>query len=335
MPLRQGARYAQPVRPLRMDIPVERIEHQENLPLRTFVHSVRSCASHHHRECEFLLVLKGELVVHTATGETLLGPDDLFFVHGHELHLTRGVITPNLVATLQVDPVLAQRLDPDFSRRRFAFNQLARTRRDDPRLQAVRALLAETLWEMRLRRPGYRLLVEAHVLRLLGLMVRDIPATLLPAARASATDADDALGQRLARIVGYIEAHSREELSSADLAEEEGVSVSYLARLFKERLGTTFGDYLNQVRVRQSLPRLAGEAVTVLDLALDCGFPSVKAYNVIFKRLYRQTPTEWRRQRQGLPVPGLGESAYVVADTGLAYHLLKRHLPLQSPLRES
>src|SRR6266540_765019 len=249
--------YVRRVRLATPDSHIERVEHQENLSLRVFVHSVRSCASHHHRECEFLLGLQGEAIVHTPAGETTLGPDDLFFLPAHELHLTRGVTATNLVATLQVDPDLAARLDPDFARRRFTFNELARRRRDDGRLQAVRTLLAETFWEMRLRRPGYRMMVESYVLRLLGLLVREIPSELGPVARAEAGgEKDEALGRRLARIVAFVETHSREELSSGDLARSEGVSVSYLARLFKERLGTTFGDYVNHVRARQSLPLL-------------------------------------------------------------------------------
>jgi AraC-like DNA-binding protein len=143
------------------------------------------------------------------------------------------------------------------------------------------------------------------------------------------------LGQRLARIVAHIEAHSAEALTSASLAATENVSVSYLARLFKERLGTTFVSYLSQVRARQSLPHLAAGHVTVMDLALAVGFPNVKSYNQAFQRQYGMTPTEWRRGQRGAVVPGLGESAYGVADTGLAYHLLQRHLPAGSPLRSA
>ncbi|MBK8019098.1 MAG: helix-turn-helix transcriptional regulator [Betaproteobacteria bacterium] len=109
--------------------------------------------------------------------------------------------------------------------------------------------------------------------------------------------------------------------------------MSYLARLFKERLGTTFADYLAQVRARQSLPYLANGHTTVLELALACGFPNVKSYLQAFRRQYGRTPTEWRRLHEGAPVPSLGESAYAAADTGLAYHLLQRHLPATSPLR--
>lgn len=334
LPPSGGDGYAGRVRVAPPDSPIERIEHQEDLPLRVFVHSVRSCASHRHRECELLLGLQGEVIVHTAVGETVLGPDDLCFIPAHELHLTRGATAGNLVATLQLDPALVARLDPEFPRRRFAFNDLARRRRDDARLQAVRGLLAEIFWEMRLRRPGHRLMVESLALRLIALLVREIPSELSPLPPSAVrSETDEVLGQRLARIVAFVETHSGEELSSIQVADTENVSASYLARLFKERLGMTFGDYVNQVRVRHSLPRLASGGITVLELALGCGFPSVKSYNQAFKRLYRTTPSEWRRRQNGVPVPGLGESAYYIADTGLAYHLLKRHLPAGSPLR--
>lgn len=324
------------MQPRGIDIPIERIEHLEDLPLRAFVHSVRHCASHQHRDCEFLLCLRGSVFVTTATGQTRLGPDDLFFLHSHELHLTRGSTEPNLIAALQADTSVGARLDPDFQRRQSGFNELAQNRPNDPRLQSVRALIAEVLWEMRLRRPGYRFMAESRVLHLLGLLVREIPSKLGPPPRAlQEGESDDALGRRLARIVAHIEAHSAEPLTSAGLAAAEDVSASYLARLFKERLGTTFGDYLRQVRLRQSLPHLANSKSSVLDVALLCGFANVKSYNEAFQRQFNMTPTAWRRTQGGLVVAGLGESAYGVADTGLAYHLLKRHLPADSPLRNA
>lgn len=306
---------------------VEHVEHQENLPLRIFVHSVRSCASHHHRDCEFLFVLKGQVAVHTSVGETLLRADDVFFIHGSELHLTRETAEANLLVALQVDTALALRLDPDFTRRRFEFNLLARKFPNDPRIRAVRGILAETLWEMRLRRPAYRFQVESLVLRLLTVLVREVPSALTNAPRV---EEDDALGQRLARIVAYLEAHSSDELSSSEVAAAEEVSVSYLARLFKERLGSTFSDYLNLLRARKSLPLLANRTATILDVALECGFPSVKSYNLVFKRIHGTTPSEWRRRQGGVKVAGIGESAYNRVDTGFAYHLLKKYLPANS-----
>lgn len=311
----------------RVEDHVEHIEHQENLPLRIFIHSVRNCASHHHRDCELLFVLRGHISAHTSAGDAVLGPDDLFFIHGHEIHLTRETIGTNLLAALQIETGFAMRLDPDFARRRFDFNRVARRQPGDPRLRKIREILAETLWEMRLRRPGYRLQVESLVLRLLAMLVREFPSTLVEPPSLTGSEEEEALGQRLARIVGYIEAHSSEELSSLEVAQNEKVSVSYLARLFKERLGTTFSDYVNLLRVKKALPLLARREGTILEIALACGFPSVKTFNIVFKRLHRTTPSRWQRSQAGTSIAGIGDSAYGQCDAGVAYHLLKKHLP--------
>ena len=313
--------------PRAMENRVERIEHQENLPLRVFVHSVRSCASHLHRDCEFLLVLRGQVLVQCGGLESILKADDVFFVPGGEVHLTHEATGSNLLVALQVDMDFAMQLDPDFPQRRFGLNHLARTRPADPRVRTVRQIMAEIMWEMRLKRPAYRLQVESLVLRLLTLLVRQIESTLIQTVPEVRAADEDALGQRLVRITAYLEAHSSEELSSADLAASEGVSVSYLARLFKERLGCTFSDYVNMQRARNSLALLARKEESILDIALECGFPSVKSYNAVFKRIYGVPPSQWRRQQAGADIPGVGSSAYHRHDPGLAYHLLKKYLP--------
>ncbi|MBX3738497.1 MAG: helix-turn-helix domain-containing protein [Candidatus Didemnitutus sp.] len=313
-----------------METHLERIEHQENLPLRIFVHSVRNCASHCHRDSEFLLVLRGQVMVQTSEGQVALKPDDVYFIPSGEMHFTHETTGTNLLVALQIDTAFATRLDPDFPRRRFAYNQIGRRFPNDRRLQATREIVAEILWEMRMRREGYRFQVESHLLRLLTLLVRDVPSTLAAPPKAEPQNiADDALGQRLARLVTYLEAHSNEEISSAELAASESVSVSYLARLFKTRLGCTVSEYVSIVRTKKSLPLLARRETTILDVAMECGFPNVKSYNTAFKRLFNLTPSQWRQQA-GSDIPGIGESAYNRCDAGFAFHLLRKYLPAGS-----
>ena len=311
-----------------METQIERIEHQENLPLRIFIHSVRNCASHCHRDSEFLLVLQGPVLVQTSAGRALLKTDDVFFIPSEEMHFTHEASGRNLLVALQIDTAFAKRLDPDFPRRRFSFNAIASRQPGDPRVRSVRAIMAEVLWEMRLRRAGYQFQVESLVLRLLTLLVREVPCTLAatPSPAHEGMTGDDALGRRLARLVTHLEAHSGEEISSAELAAGEAVSVSYLARLFKTRLGCTVGEYVSMVRAKKSLPLLARHEATILDIALECGFPNVKSYNTVFKRIYHMTPSQWRRQA-GADIAGIGESAYNRCDTGFAFYLLKKYLP--------
>jgi len=309
----------------------EFVEHEENLPFRTFLHSVRSCAPHSHKDCEFLLTLKGDVQVQSGEGEFIMKEGDLCFIPSGQIHMTEGITQNNILVVLQIDTSLARHGDPDFAQRHFQFNQMGLTRRHDA-IESLRSLIAEISWEMRMRQPGYRLQCEALALSLLATLVRQVPSKLNLSEESESTDEQD-LGERLNRIVSYMEAHSSEEISSGQIAEQENVSPSYLARLFKSRLACTFSDYLNMLRAKKSLALLAKSDQSILDVAMESGFPSIKSFNTVFKRTFAMTPSEWRRDNKGANFPGIGESAYGRFDKGYAYSLLKRHLP--SRLKQS
>lgn len=305
----------------------EFVEHEENLPFRTFLHSVRSCAPHSHKDCEFLLTLKGDVQVQSGEGEFIMHEGDLCFIPSGQIHMTEGITKNNILVVLQIDTNLARHGDPEFAQRHFKFNKMPQVQRKDA-LEKLRALIAEISWEMRMRQSGYRLHCEALALTLLSTLVRQVPSKL--SAQDDTEESEDAdLGDRLRRIVSYMEAHSAEEISSGQIAEQENVSPSYLARLFKTRLACTFSDYLNMLRAKKSLALLAKTEYSILDVAMESGFPNIKSFNTVFKRTFEMTPSEWRRDNKGASIPGIGESAYGRFDKGYAYSLLKRYLPIQ------
>ena len=82
------------------------------------------------------------------------------------------------------------------------------------------------------------------------------------------------------------------------LAERCNLSRSRLSRLFKQQAGVSLVEY----RQRQCLERFLaiygrGRRLTILDAALQAGFGSYANFHRVFKRLMRQSPAEYRRQR--------------------------------------
>ena len=72
-------------------------------------------------------------------------------------------------------------------------------------------------------------------------------------------------------------------------ADEAGVSVRTLQRLFSRDTGLSFGQWCLHVRMLEAVRRLsAGEAVG--DVALACGYRSASAFVAAFRRVYGFTP---------------------------------------------
>jgi AraC-like DNA-binding protein len=88
------------------------------------------------------------------------------------------------------------------------------------------------------------------------------------------------------------------ELSLDDLAREVGLSRHQLSTVLNRGLKVSFFDLINQYRVIefQRLCRDPGRSgEKILTLALDAGFNSKPAFNLIFKKATGQTPSQFRK----------------------------------------
>ena len=98
------------------------------------------------------------------------------------------------------------------------------------------------------------------------------------------------------KCLNYIEINYESELSLRVLADMCGVSAGYLSAQFKRETGFTVTEYINQTRIRQSLKLLNESAMSVCEVAIQCGFQDANYYTRMFKRYYHITPTQYRKR---------------------------------------
>lgn len=91
----------------------------------------------------------------------------------------------------------------------------------------------------------------------------------------------------------------QEELSSnlrmRDLADDAGVHPVHLARVFREQVGLTPGDYLQQVRIRAACNQLREPDYPIAMIAAECGFADQSHFTRVFRKFTGNTPAEFRR----------------------------------------
>lgn len=103
--------------------------------------------------------------------------------------------------------------------------------------------------------------------------------------------------QKFSAILNYIEAHYTEDLILEDIAAISGFSKFHFSRLFKQYTDMTFCDYLNYRRLRAAEDLLAKSELSITELALQAGFPSISTFNRIFKQKHGITPSAYRSKR--------------------------------------
>ncbi len=103
--------------------------------------------------------------------------------------------------------------------------------------------------------------------------------------------------QHISRIQEYIHAnYSNCNLSQNIVAEEIGISPAYLSRLFKQEMGTSFTEYINNVRLEQAKQLLISSQLLIKDIAYQTGFNSLQNFFRIFKKNIGISPGEYRRE---------------------------------------
>src|SRR5438270_2239211 len=92
----------------------------------------------------------------------------------------------------------------------------------------------------------------------------------------------------------YIEKHKAEELSLADVAKAAGASVFHFCKVFHKATGLKFTDYVARVRVEDARTHLLNPNLRISEIAYDVGFQSLTQFNRTFKRVFGQSPSDFR-----------------------------------------
>ena len=81
-----------------------------------------------------------------------------------------------------------------------------------------------------------------------------------------------------------------------DVAKEVNLSQSHFMKYFKNTMGTSFIDYLNEYRLTMASRLLISSDSSVLDIAAEVGFDNLSYFNRSFKKRFQQTPREYRKR---------------------------------------
>jgi len=107
-------------------------------------------------------------------------------------------------------------------------------------------------------------------------------------------------GSRMSAIKAYIIAEiDNPALSLADVAAHQGISSSYVRKIFA-REGTRFTAYVLATRLEKVLQTLAdpeSRGSSISAIALRCGFNDISYFNRVFRRRYGCTPSDLRYGR--------------------------------------
>lgn len=104
--------------------------------------------------------------------------------------------------------------------------------------------------------------------------------------------------ERLNLITSFIKENYNQNLTLDLLSSTFYLSSEYLSRFFVKHTGMTVFDYIHAIRLEKSYSELMNTDIPVIRIALNHGFPNEKSYNRVFKAVFHETPTQYRKNRK-------------------------------------
>lgn len=106
----------------------------------------------------------------------------------------------------------------------------------------------------------------------------------------------EAYARRFDRVFDFIDAHLDEELSVERLSQVASFSKYHFHRQFSEYAGVSISRYVQLLRLKRATYRLVFTVDTlIIDIALEAGFENPESFSRAFKKLFGQTPSQFRK----------------------------------------
>ena len=137
---------------------------------------------------------------------------------------------------------------------------------------------------------GYQLFLKSQLFMMFYILIKELSSTVIE-------HKDTKSLAKMKLIMKYIENNYMNKITIADVANEVRLSKSHFMKYFKNTMGSSFIDYLNEYRLTMASRLLLSSDATILSISEEVGFDNLSYFNRSFKRRFGQTPSSYRKRK--------------------------------------
>ena len=132
------------------------------------------------------------------------------------------------------------------------------------------------------------------------LLVESLLHSCLRLFRAPVSDRPRKAIRTYESICLYVQENFQTALSRESIAEHFGLAPNHVSRLFRREGQMRFSDYLNSIRMNRAKFMLRSYNLTLKEVAANCGYNDIAYFCRMFKRMNKETPTQYRAAEDSL-----------------------------------
>ncbi len=233
---------------------------------------------HWHEHTELLFIKEG--VLNLRCGENIISATrgDLIVINGNELH--EGIGGRCSFACIYIPPSMFEGQYP-------LFHHVIRD-------EASASLLNKILDEHSSKKASDQIAIKGYTYLLISNLINKHSETTFTEIRYR-QHADKSV--KVNDAIMYIEDNFSEDISTKYLSKLSHVSEAHFCRIFKEATGKSAKEYITEKRLSTALELIKSTDMTILEIAMQCGFSDANYFSRIFKKHKRISPSAFRALR--------------------------------------
>lgn len=248
---------------------------------------------HWHREVEIIYIEQGALQISIGGQQYEGHAGDIFFVHPGELHLMGSedlnvkyctILFPLRFISFQTEDALEEQLFGPLRRDMLLFPQKIKEKEVE---QNIAKILVDLI-KLNQREDAFvQIQTRIYLLQMVEILYKN---QLFIKEKKEKKD----LLQR--EMLIFIQNHYQEKLTLKMLSKQFHLSEKYISRYFKQHFFLTFKQYIQHLRLTKAKDLLESSEMSVLEVALEAGFPTVNYFIHTFKEMYEITPFQYKKK---------------------------------------
>ena len=270
----------------------ETIRLDATTPARAFLHGQAEIPFHWHSAVEIVAVLRGSVQFEVSGSRCMMGEGDMMIINSDDLHSSVAWTDDAVVYGMHLDAGYFEAAGlPGFTRRRFLCRSFLHGKSFEAVSNPIKALVARAIL-VQLDRDD-RAMVRRNLADLLALFIyHRVPW------EESEGRSNNARGAGRSRILGIMQRVRDSGGAGASLAEvarQEGLSVSHLSRMFHAFVGVGFRDYAQNIRLDNAASDLRNTQKRVSDILNKNGFNNPTHFYNKFSERFGCSPAHYRK----------------------------------------
>ncbi len=278
----------------------EHLEFDSNFPIKANKGRGFNFRAHWHAEVELVYVCDGQFRIGINSEVKILNSGDIAICNSGDIHYYDSAALNSTVIIIIFKPDLVDSHSHEYWPNTICFESPFITHTQIENITSysnltgkIKDIFYSCFEESQNKKEFSNLFIKSKLIEFCAISSRYFSSPLI---NINNTNKNHRLSNlyRMQEALDYLEHNYMNDINLSKLANNLNLSTFHFSRIFKSIYGMNFRPFLNTIRVEKAVNLIINTDMPITDIALECGFGSIRSFNRAFKDINGKVPSDLR-----------------------------------------